>query len=874
MGLVSGVGGTSLAPEGCGDGRWCLTITRCSASNPGPTARPSKPPSAGTSRSGRRGPGTPRPSIRSSRTSTRSRRSSQALLGDPSARAGYDAELAAALRAERSLRLDALQKRIRLRAAKGGLTVSDRKVLRDEAERLGLAADDLDRLAEPIPPKPEAPAALDEALEAPPDVLDPVMRRQTRVALDHLRKRDLYDALGLPRDAPLSEIAARADLERRKWMKKSQVTAEKTAWLEVVTLAQSHLTNPHSRARYNRTLTFEAEEALAESAAFALGGQPRLDPGTREVLLDEAEALGVEPDRAEKVVSRVCRRLGIARDGVAFAQGAAPGAVNGPPRLLRCRSCSGVTDYGKVARGTGPSSCRHCGESLHWSCPVCQRLMWVDEPRCTCGFRVELREPLVWHFEAAQVAFKTHDYPTALAHLQRVQEFAPKHVGARKGIEMVKQKTAEIELAESAYELARAGGKLAAARRAVDDLGQARRPVHPGVEGRPRRLESRPSARRSRSPARARARERSDPKTARELYRRGLALVAHLPEALAGLERCPPDTPDPPDRRVCRQPGPTPLVSPSPRRPGRGPLRRPAQTRGRVPAPRRRRPDRRGLGARVRGPGRHPRHLRLLRRDGRSGGRSSRSRPSPSARSSCWARSRTCRPRPVSARSTCRGRPPPTRPRSASPASAAAPRKPRSTASTSSRRSTRPTTAGWRPTGSISTASSPSSRPPTAARPPRAGRSSRPCPTRPSAPWTHRRLTPEPDGRVTLRWVEPTRGIVKLIRTVRPFPHPPGTKLAPIQTASLEGDWLELAAPDIAHDLPPSFGAFHYTPLTSWGGSITVGHSVSHSCVADPSDLRAARVGSAGPCPPPLALEPARQSVAGRRPAGDAARRA
>src|SRR5258707_8849961 len=52
----------------------------------------------------------------------------QALLGDASARAAYDAERAAALRAERDERLDTLQKLIRLRAAKGGLTVSDRKL--------------------------------------------------------------------------------------------------------------------------------------------------------------------------------------------------------------------------------------------------------------------------------------------------------------------------------------------------------------------------------------------------------------------------------------------------------------------------------------------------------------------------------------------------------------------------------------------------------------------------------------------------------------------------------------------------------------------------------------------------------------------------
>ena len=337
----------------------------------------------------------------------------QALLGDPTTRASYAAELHASRRAERDRKLDALQKLIRLRSSKGGLTVGDRKALRDEAMKLGLTADDLDRLAETIPPQPDAPAEAAEADEPTPDVLDPVMRRQTRVALDHLRKRDLYEALDVARDAPISEIAARADTERQRWMKKTQVTAEKTAWLEVVTLAQSHLTNASARARYDRTLVFEAEEELATAAAFALGGIMRLDPGTRAVLLDEGEALGVLPDRSEKIVARVCRQLNISRDGTAVAA-AKSASANGPARLLRCRSCSGVTDYGKVARGTGPSACRHCGASLHWSCPVCQRMRWVDETRCSCGFRIELLEPLVWHFEAAQHAFKRRDYATSL----------------------------------------------------------------------------------------------------------------------------------------------------------------------------------------------------------------------------------------------------------------------------------------------------------------------------------------------------------------------------------------------------------------------------------------------------------------------------
>ena len=47
------------------------------------------------------------------------------LLGELTVRAAYDAELAAARRIERDAKLDQLQRLIRLRAAKGGLTIAD-----------------------------------------------------------------------------------------------------------------------------------------------------------------------------------------------------------------------------------------------------------------------------------------------------------------------------------------------------------------------------------------------------------------------------------------------------------------------------------------------------------------------------------------------------------------------------------------------------------------------------------------------------------------------------------------------------------------------------------------------------------------------------
>ena len=271
----------------------------------------------------------------------------KALLGDPTSRAAYDADLAVVQIAERDAKLDELQKMARLRAAKGGLSPADHTLLADQAARLGLSEDDLVRVSKNIPMLVESASVNGDAEldEGPPaDVLDPSTRRQIRVVLDHVGCRDLYDALGVSRDAPKSYIEARADEERQRWMKKAQVTAEKTAWLEIITHGQSHLSSPKARGRYDRTLAQEAEESFEALAAFALKGLSRLDPGTLEALIHEAAALGIPSDRADRLIDKLCRRSGLTREHGSVAplagmSSSSPAHANGAAKfsVLRCR---------------------------------------------------------------------------------------------------------------------------------------------------------------------------------------------------------------------------------------------------------------------------------------------------------------------------------------------------------------------------------------------------------------------------------------------------------------------------------------------------------------------------------------------------------
>ncbi|MBV8609253.1 MAG: hypothetical protein JO034_17580 [Singulisphaera sp.] len=760
----------------------------------------------------------------------------QALLGDPAARASYDAELATARRAGREQKLDALLRLVRLRAAKGGLTVSDRDLLHDRAVALGLTSGDLDRLIEGIPPRSGAPAEVDVP-DPPADVLDPTMRRQIRVALEHLRRRDLYDALGLARDAPMAEIGDRADAERRRWMHKAQITAEKTAWLEVVSHAQTHMTAPEARARYDRTLAQESEESLGDAIEFALTGQARLDPGTHAALLDEAAGLGIAPDRAATLIGRACRALGVASEA-----GAAP-AASAPLRFVRCRSCGGVTAYGAAPLVTKPADCRHCSASLRWGCPVCRKSRAVDEPLCTCGFRIERLEPLSRHFQAARHAFQAHDLEAALAHLRRVQEYAPEHDGARRGIERVRRRQGQIEQARAAWDVARAGAKLFAARKALSAWSKLVGAGDPEVRA---AWATRACGLREAEAlaAEARAREMTDPKTARGLYRQSLALAADLPEALAGLRRCPPD-------------GPTELQAEY--------VTDRVQLRWSPPEP-----D--GLG---------PLSFVVLRKRGGPLGHPADGNRVAEVSATEYEDTKVIAGETVSyAVLSKRGKVESITAATTTPLLLLA-----EVADVRVETRSHEVDLSWKtparahdvrvvrkregvPIGPKDGDLVPALRDrahdrglqddqvysyglfalyamPDGSLAPSRGTFVSAQPTPPAAIPDAPRLAHEPGGRLRLDWPAPPRGTIKVVRTPRPLPHVAGHRLAAAEAEALEGQWLEVVAPGEAIDPdPPRLGVCYYTPLVAWAGMATVGHAATYSCIPDPCDLRATRVGT------------------------------
>ena len=775
----------------------------------------------------------------------------RALLGDLAARAAYDADRSQALRGLRDARLDELHRRVRLRAAKGGLTPGDRTILLDQATKLGLSLADLDRLTAPIPARPDDPGPV-EVAEPAVDVLDAVARKQIRVTLDHLKKRDLYDALGLVRDAPTAEVTRRSDAERRRWMQKSQVTAEKTAWLEAVSHAQSHLGTPETRGRYDRTLRVEAEERLAEAIAFAVRGLTRLDYGTRSALVQEAAAEGVDADRAGVLIGRGCRAEGVAFEGPSSLLN---GSID-PPRYLRCRSYSGVTNFDDAAGSGGNRAsirpdCPFCGASLRWHCPSCGRDHWVDLARCGCGFLRENVEPLAQLLLEAQRLFRDRDYRASVDRLQQVQGYVPDHPVARKGIKTASRHLLELDRARVAFESSRSRRHLVAAEVALEAWRQVAPSDNPDLLAASSALEiGLRSARRSVALAEATLAS-GDIAAARTGFDQALAVAADLVEARQGRLRCPPD---PPTRLVAQFDRDRVRLRWTPASPdGLGPVQfRVVRKQGSAPT--------------------QPIDGTLIAETGQAEAEDRAVRPGESVAYAVYAdRGDVTSPKGANSQAldvlsdvydiTGEVRSGETYFSWTLPSGAIAARVVRN-------RFSPPTSerdgdlVESMPDGLIDRGlqndrtyhyavfavyRDPNAQQGTTGERLSQGLRVSLVPRPPAQAIAAPILNPTLDGRVAISWATPPRGEVRILRTIKPPSLEPGDRVPAESLAAWGGDWIESTGDGRGEDpAPPAVGLCFYTPVVVLAGEATIGVPARFSCVADPSDLRAVRAGGVG----------------------------
>ena len=404
----------------------------------------------------------------------------RALLGDPASRAAYDAELAVARRAEREANLDELQRMVRLRAAKGGLGASDRGLLVDEATRLGLNEENLLRLIRPIPslaragkrqrrrrdrrrpagrrPRPVHPPA-DPRGAGASGLSRPVRRpgRHPRCAgLRHRRPRRCR-APAVDEEGPGHRREDRLARGRRP-----RAVAPRLAPV-------AGAIRPDARPRGRGGVRHPGRDSPSRGSA----GSTR---APAQALLAEAAALGIAPDRADRLIGRACRRLGVAREAgpmlppvpMTMAQHAGPGAALSSITLDGQRR--GPVHPAAMPELRGRDRDQPGGpQGRVGALPALRGLAAVGLPglpahalgrRAAMPVRVPHGTPRAGApaLRGGPAGVPWFDFAGAVEHLDRVLELAPDHAGARNGLARVRQRQAEQGRLRLAYQTARAGG--------------------------------------------------------------------------------------------------------------------------------------------------------------------------------------------------------------------------------------------------------------------------------------------------------------------------------------------------------------------------------------------------------------------------------
>ena len=567
--------------------------------------------------------------------------------------------------------------------------------------------------------------------------------------------------------------------------------------------------------------------------------------------------MGIPSERADRLIGRICRRLGVTRERgdvapLADMSAASPSAAATAHGERRCQVQPAALPALRGRDRDEPGR----AQGRNGAMPALRGVAQVGLPglqaqrvgrRAAMRLRVSARRcasPSIRHFEAAQQAFRNFDLAGALEHLERVQELAPNLAGARNGIAKVRQRQADIARVRLAYQTARAGGRLISARGAVEAWSRL---VDPRIARAPGRLvRAGPGLRRAET----------------------LAARARKPGADRSADRTGILSPEPGDRRrPARGPGrPGPHSAGPAHRPrwprccgdrirlvvdaaasrwsGSAHLRHRSQAGRRAPASRRRHPDRRGQHQRVRRHARHARrHRRLCRAEQAARGRVGL-RDLARARSYSWPTSRMC------------GSSSATRGRAGLVASARRVRgsrhpQARRTTEKPSRRRPASRCASITPWTATSirmkftiTGSMPSTRCPTAGCSPRPGLSSRRGRSRRSRRWRlpgycwTRRASPHRLDRTGARLGQDSAHGPSSA-------HPAGARLTTAEAEALEGRLDRAGRP--RSGLRPRAsgrGPLLLQPADRLGRTWTVGHSAALSRVADPTELRATRAGS------------------------------
>lgn len=214
----------------------------------------------------------------------------------------------------------------------------------------GITAEQIDALIS----VPVVDGAQPEASKAAP--LSPSEAKRLTDTLGHLGCTDLYDFLGVSKNADAATIEARRRELSATWNKKAKSTPEKAAAQELLGKAAILLVDPVKRASYDETLAQAAIEPFCQDIRLALADEHLSQAEFTTLIETAAEQYGLDAARAQAIIIAETKK----RPGIIVSQ---PSDYTPPPQW----QCGVCRSHNPMATGL----CVHCSTPRMVQCPAC-----------------------------------------------------------------------------------------------------------------------------------------------------------------------------------------------------------------------------------------------------------------------------------------------------------------------------------------------------------------------------------------------------------------------------------------------------------------------------------------------------------------------
>lgn len=366
------------------------------------------------------------------------------VLCDPEARAHQRAAVEAERRARREARFEELKSSISGVAAKGYITPREKAELLARFAKDGFTKAEIESHIRVPEREPAAKLPTDQGL-------DQLVRNQIRTNLSTLKKRDLYDFLGVSH-APKPEEIRRRHAELYAEWNRRQNDFNKTAAQALLGIVQSHLFS--GMEKYETARVFDVLERLRPEVKL-MAADSRITREEFDHLLGLATKLGLEKGLATQYILSLAEEC---RASIEWAAG---------EETVGCANCS-------AASPKASAKCRTCGTDLWADCPKCRERVALAESACgNCGFVVGKLPEVRLLVRRAQLKLEDGALAEALRHAREAEALWGRQGEVASILDKIERRQKSVEEIRRRLDSALAAKKLFAAREVLAELTRA-----------------------------------------------------------------------------------------------------------------------------------------------------------------------------------------------------------------------------------------------------------------------------------------------------------------------------------------------------------------------------------------------------------------